>query len=106
MYKFLNYFVTHTDATTTYHASGMILYIYSDASYLCETKAPIRSGGYLYVKKNPSNATKPPTKFPQYNGPIHIKCSLFKMALASAKDAEFGSLFMNEKRCIHTCHVN
>ena len=44
---FLNYSATHPDAITEYRKSGMILHIYSDASYISELEARSRSGGYL-----------------------------------------------------------
>ena len=46
MTHFLNYCATHPDATVRFHASDMILKIHSDASYLSETGAKSRAGGY------------------------------------------------------------
>jgi hypothetical protein len=40
--KMLDYLVTHPDATIRYHASGMILHIHSDASYLSVSKSRSR----------------------------------------------------------------
>ena len=37
--RLLNYAASHPEAKIRYHASDMILYIESDASYLSETKA-------------------------------------------------------------------
>jgi hypothetical protein len=37
--KLLNYAATHPNATIRYHASDMILYAHSDASYLSSPKA-------------------------------------------------------------------
>ena len=45
--QFLNYSATHPDAIIEYRKSGMILYIYSDASYISEPEAQRRAGGYF-----------------------------------------------------------
>ena len=37
--QFLNYSATHPDAITEYRKSGMIIHIYSDASYISEPEA-------------------------------------------------------------------
>ena len=37
--QFLNYSATHPDAITEYRKSGMILHIYSDASYISKPEA-------------------------------------------------------------------
>ena len=43
--QLLNYAATHSEAITRYHASGMILYTHSDASFLSEPGAKSISGG-------------------------------------------------------------
>ena len=43
----LDYAASNPDATIRYHASDMVLYIHSDASYLSETKARSRAGGHF-----------------------------------------------------------
>jgi hypothetical protein len=45
--KFLNYCNTHPETKIRYHASGMILHIHSDASYLSEKEATSRAGGFF-----------------------------------------------------------
>jgi hypothetical protein len=52
--KLLNYCNTHPESKIRYHASDMILHIYSDASYLSENEAKSRAGGFIYME----NATK------------------------------------------------
>ena len=44
--QLLNYAATHSEAITRYHASGMILHIHSDNSFLSGTEAKKREGGY------------------------------------------------------------
>ena len=45
--QFLNYSATHPDAIIEYRKSGMILHIYSYASYISELETRSRSGGYF-----------------------------------------------------------
>ena len=50
--QFLNYSATHPDAITEYIKSGMILHIYSDASYIAEPEAQSRAVGYFFLGPN------------------------------------------------------
>ena len=45
--QFINYRATHPDEITEYKKSGMILHIYSDASYISEPEARSRVRGYF-----------------------------------------------------------
>ena len=45
--QFLDYVVTHPDATLTYRASNMVLNMHSDTSYLIEPKARSKAGGHF-----------------------------------------------------------
>jgi hypothetical protein len=83
----LNYAATHPDAKIRFQASDMILHIHSDASYLSETKARSRAGGYFYLSDNNEN--------PKINGAIHVHSSIMRQVLASATEAEVGALFYN-----------
>jgi hypothetical protein len=56
---FLNYCVTHPDATLPYRASDMILHIHSDATYLNETKARSRVGGHHFLGDRASPINQP-----------------------------------------------
>ena len=49
MIHFLNYCATHPEATVRFRASDMILKIHSDASYLTESEAQSRVGGFFYL---------------------------------------------------------
>jgi hypothetical protein len=55
--QLLDYLASHPDATIRYHASGMILHIHSDASYLSVSNARSRLGGLFF-----SWETNPPNK--------------------------------------------
>jgi hypothetical protein len=54
--KFLNYCATHPDAVLRYNKSDMVLTVYSDASYLSESKARSRAGGFFYMGNNQKDA--------------------------------------------------
>jgi len=84
--QLLNYAATHPDAILCYTASA-ILYIHLDASYLSETRARSRAGGYFYLSKDSPN--------PPNNITIHIHSSIMHLVLASATKAEVGALFHN-----------
>jgi hypothetical protein len=45
----LDYLATHPDTTIRYHASDMVLYIHSDASYLSVSNARSRLGGLFFL---------------------------------------------------------
>ena len=46
--QLLDYLASNTNAKICYHASGMILFIHSDASYLSVTKVRIRSSWVFF----------------------------------------------------------
>jgi hypothetical protein len=60
--QLLNYCSTHPDATIRYHASDMILNIYSNAGYLNEPEARSRAGGHFFMSSTPKNGVQ------QHNG--------------------------------------
>jgi hypothetical protein len=56
--KLLNYCNTHPETKIWYHASDMILYTHSDASYLSESEAKSRAGGFFYMGNTSKNDKK------------------------------------------------
>jgi hypothetical protein len=98
--QLLNYAATHPDATIRYHASSMILHVHSDASYLSAPKARSRAGGFFFLSNGytPNNVAPSPTATPPAtNGSVHTPCTLMRMVLSSATEAELGALFYNAK---------
>jgi hypothetical protein len=88
--QLLDYLATHPDATIRYHASDMILYIHSDASYLSVSNAHIRLGGlFLCGNKTPKQDT--------LNGSILNVASFIKNMFASAAESEVGAFFHNSQ---------
>ena len=95
--KLLNYCATHRDATIRYHASDMVLWISSDASYLSESKARSRVGGHFFLSALPPDPSKPPTTLAPNNGAIHTVSSILKNVMSSATESEFAGLFHNAR---------
>ena len=94
--QLLSYVASHPDATVRYHASGMVLHLHSDASYLSETGARSRAGGYFFL----SSGAPHPTSTPLFNGAILILSTIIKNILASAAEAELGALFYNAREAV------
>jgi hypothetical protein len=92
----LNYCATHPDASTLrYHASEMILWIHSDASYLlASSKARSRARGHFFRDNKPSNQPE------VGNGAILNIATIMRNILASALEAEYGDLFNNTKTAV------
>jgi hypothetical protein len=78
--QILDYLATHPDATIRYHASGMVLHIHSDASYLSVSNARSRLGGLFFLGN----------KFPEQetlNGSILNVAAVIKNVVASAAES-------------------
>jgi hypothetical protein len=86
--QMLDYLATHPDATIRYHASGMILHIHSDASYLSVSNAQSRLRGLFFLgDKSPEQDT--------LNGSILNVDAVIKNVVASAAESEVGACFHN-----------
>ena len=96
--RLLNYAVTHSEAITIYHASGMVLYIHSSASFLSEPEAKIRAGEYHYISIKSTDPNKAPLNQPPLNEPEHVKRTTMRIILASTMESELGALFVNCQR--------
>jgi hypothetical protein len=88
--QFLDYMWTHPDAKVCNRASGMILNVHSDVSYLSAPCAPSRAGYHFFLGRLPVDSD--PIKL---NGAIHITCTILKLVAALAAEAELGALFLN-----------
>ena len=93
--QLLNYCATHPDATIRFHASDMVLWTHSDASYLTAPKGRSRAAGYSFLSARPITAPTNTTAPPPDNGPIHILCQTMRQVVSSAAEAELGALFLN-----------
>jgi hypothetical protein len=97
VHRLFNYAPSHPNATIRYYASGMVLHIHSDASYLSEPKSHSRAGGHFFLSDMPTDPTKGLTK-PRLNGPIHTVCHIMRNVMASAAESKAGALFSTAKR--------
>jgi hypothetical protein len=98
--QLLNYAATHPDAILQYRASDMVLHVHSDASYLSESQARSRAGGFFYLSSGAphfTTAIDPNGPPPPLNGPILTPCVILKVVVSSAAEAELGALFHNGK---------
>ena len=98
--KLLNYLATNPEAVIKYHASGMQLYVHSDASYLSVSKSRSRAGGIHYLNDPPINTQDPDNYTPLLNGIIHVVCKIIRNIMSSAAEAELGALFLNDKEAV------
>jgi hypothetical protein len=86
--QLLDYLATHPDATIRYHASGMILHIHSDASYLSVSNTRSRLGGLFFLGNKSPEQDK-------LNGSILNVASVIKSVVSSAAESEVGACFHN-----------
>ena len=56
---FLTYDITHPPAKIRYHASGMVLHVDSDTSYIPVRNARSRIGGLFFLSNESIDPTKP-----------------------------------------------
>jgi hypothetical protein len=89
--KFLNYCATHPESIIQYKKSDMILRCHSDVSYISESQARSRAGGFYYMGTADIKNTT-------INGAILASTTIMKPVLSSASEAEIGALFHNCKR--------
>ena len=95
VYHFSNCVATHPDECIQYHASGMVLHVDSDTSYISVRKSRSRVGGFHYLSLFSANIKKPPVTTPLLNGPLYAVCAIMKNVMASAAEAKMGALFIN-----------
>jgi hypothetical protein len=88
-----NYLAIHPDATVRFHASDMILNVYSNASYLPKANAHSWACGHFFMGWKP-DATKPI----KLNGTFFTLCAILRFVVASASEAKLGALFLNCKQ--------
>lgn len=91
----LNYAATHPEAKIRYHASDMVLWVHTDASYLSLPKGRSRAAGYHFLSSWPTTPPDATTPTPFINAPIDVLCMIMKNVLASAAEAKIGSTFLN-----------
>ena len=88
--EFLDYCNTQEPAVLTYHKSGMVLALHSDASYLSKNNARGRARGHHYLSKN--------VPFPPNNGAIINVQKIVNAVMSSAVELELGAPISMHKR--------
>lgn len=78
-----------------FHASGMCLYIDSDASYLSEPKLQSWAGG---IFSNPFSTSTPNNPDPPLKGVVQVVSNILCKIMSSALKAKFGGLFYNRQQ--------
>ncbi len=96
----LDYAASNPDAKIRYHASGMVLYIHSDASYLSETRGRSRAGGHFFLSTSPTDPTAPPLTIPPLNGPVHTVSKILDVVVGSAAEAEIAGTYLNAQDAV------
>ena len=94
---FLDYCATHPDAKIRYHASDMILWTHSDASYLSEPNSKSRAGGLFFLSDDVKNPGKPPQQQPKLNGIVACLAKIIRQIMSSAMEAEVCAAYENAR---------
>jgi hypothetical protein len=85
----LQYAASHPDASIVYHASDMRLIVHTDASYLSETQARSRAGGFHFL------GNQGPVDEQYVNGAIQCMSSIIPAVTSSAAESEYAAAFLN-----------
>ena len=96
----LNYAATHPNAKIRYMASGMILYIHSDASCLSEPRSRSRAGRHYFLGDERMDMTTPPTNRPRLNGPSHSISRIMSNVMGSAAKVKIGAAYINGQEAV------
>lgn len=90
--RLLQYAKQYPNASIVFHASDMILYAHSDASYLSETQARSRAGAVFYLGMQIADNNS-------FNGSVDSISSIIPSIVSSAAEAEYGGLFYAAQTC-------
>jgi hypothetical protein len=96
--QLLDYLATHPDATIRFRASDMIMNVHSNASYLSELDARSKACGHFFMGWSPKDGT-----LIKLNGAFFTLCDILWFVIASAAEAELGTLFLNCKEGMIFC---
>jgi len=99
----LNCAAAHPNAVVRFHASDMVLWVDSDASYLSEPEARSCCAGHHCLSSRPADPAKAPPAGeppPPFNGAIHVPVMILKEVASAASEAELAGLFHNGKDAV------
>ena len=96
----MNYLASNPQAESQYRAIGMKLAIHSDASYLSVAQARSRSSGVHFLSKGPPDPKNQEDFLLTTNGILLVVCNIMRNIMASAAEAEYGTIFVNTKTSV------
>ena len=100
MAKLLNYFASSSKAEIQYIAIGIQLAIHSDASCLSVAQARSRASGVHFLTKGKPYPENPEDFVPTTNGTLLVVCKIMRNIMASAAEAEYGTIFINAQTAV------
>ena len=103
--QLLDYAASNPNATIRYHASGMVLHVHSDVSYLSAPCSRSRAAGHFFLSSWPRDITKPDDPPPKGNSPIFTVCKTLRNVMASAAETELGALFYTCQEAVALRHA-
>ena len=100
--QLLDYLVSNPHTAIQYYASGMIMFIHSDASYFSISKSRSCASSVFLL----SDTKHDPLTFSEYipvlNRLIFVLWKLLRNIVAYAAKAKYGSLFLNGQEALPT----
>ena len=78
----------------------MQLAMHSDASYLSVAQARSRSSGVHFLTECPPEPENPEYFVPTTNGILLVVCKIMHNNMASAAEAEYGTIFINAQTVV------
>ena len=93
--QLLNYVAKHLNTIMHYAASDMILYIYSNTSFLFKQNSKSHVGSHYYLTS--TNTTAPS------NGDVHTLSAIIKYVVSSVAKAKLAAFFYDCKNAIPLC---
>ena len=78
----------------------MQLPIHSNASYLSVAQARSRTSGVHFLSKGPPDPDNPEGFMPATNGILLVMCNIMHNIMASAAEAEYGTIFVNAQTSV------
>ena len=96
----MNYLASNPHIEIQYRESGMQLAIHSDASYISVFQARSRSSGVHFISVGPPDPNNPEDFVSTINGILLVVCNIMRNIMASAAEAEYGTIFVNAQTAV------
>ena len=81
----------------------MQLAIHSNAPYLSVSQAIIQDSGVHFLGEGPPNPKNPEDLVPTVNGIVLVVKKIMRNIMASADEAEYGTIFVNAQTAVPIC---